>query len=288
MKLCKYCHQKISWLGGIDHSICEREANHHKKYIINYIKLAILNDSFDFNNYPEELKAAQEYLTSTVFLKQFAYGYHTAIISMMDDAVIDETELEKVTSFRRHLEKNLDQSFDQVSSWLNIYDTDKILYMGSMLRLLKTGRGSDIPTKPPSDIILSKNEKHIYTWNNVNAHTLNKKIKYRGRSTGGTYRVSKDFSIRHTEHRGKPVSYDEWVKIGRGRMVLTNNHLFFLLDGQGRDVKEMLKNIISIDPLEDGFIVNTSLQTRPAHRFSMDDQNVAWIASNFILNAQSY
>ena len=71
-------------------------------------------------------------------------------------------------------------------------------------------------------------------------------------------------------------------------MVLTNNHLFFLLDGQGRDVKEMLKNIISIDPLEDGFIVNTSLQTRPAHRFSMDDQNVAWIASNFILNAQSY
>jgi hypothetical protein len=137
----------------------------------------------------------------------------------------------------------------------------------------------------PSGILLQKNEIPIMNIYNVSCHHLNVKTKYRGGSTGGSYRLSSQLTIRHSEHRGRPVSYSEWDRAGTGDLILTNKHLYFLGDGSARDHKEKLSSIISFDPTSDGFIVNLNFKTRPAVRFQMDERE-AFYCTNMLSLAQ--
>lgn len=285
MKLCRYCKQKISWFGGIDHSVCEIDAKKHKSYIHSYIRESIVDGSFDIKNTSQEFRNAEKYLSASEIQDAIAYGYDDAVMYFIDDTVVDGNESANWTQFRNNLEENLNQSFKEVSEWLNIYNTDRVLHMGMVLTDLKAGK---MPSStPPSNLVLSKNEKYIFSWNNVNGHALNIKKRFKGHSTGGSYRLTKKFSVRHNQFRGKPVIYSEWNQIGNGTLALTNEHLYFLGYGSSRDVKERLSKVISLDPTENGFIVNINLKSRPAYRFTMQSRNIAWMASNFILNAQS-
>ena len=285
MKLCRYCNQKISWFGGIDHSVCEKNAKNHKSNIHAYIKRSILDGTFDIRNTSKKFNKAEKYLSANEVQKAIAYGYDDAVIDIIDDAIVDNKEEKNWSAFRKNLETNLNQTFGEVSEWLNIYDTDKLLHMAVTLNQLKKGQVPD--NSPPSGLMLRRGEEFLYSWSNVKGHALNIKRKYKGGSTGGTYRLTKKFSLRHSQFRGRPVSYSEWDSIGSGELTITNKNLYFLGYGKSRDVKEKLSNVISLDPTDDGFIVNIDLKTRPAYRFSMQSSKIAWMASNIILNAQA-
>ena len=285
MSLCRYCNQKISWFGGIDHSVCEANAKNHKSNIHAYIKRSILEGTFDIRNTSKEFNKAEKYLSANEVQKAIAYGYDAAVINIIDDTIVDNEEEKNWSAFRENLETNLNQTFGEVSEWLNIYDTDKLLHMAITLNKLKKGQAPD--NSPPSSLMLTKGEKFLYSWSNIGGHALNVKKKYKGSSTGGSYRLTKKFSLRHNQFRGKPVIYSEWDSIGSGELTLTNKYLCFLGYGKTRDIKEKLSSIISLDPTDDGFIVNIDLKTRPAYRFSMQSSKIAWMASNIILNAQT-
>ena len=157
--------------------------------------------------------------------------------------------------------------------------------MAMVLSAIKNGEQLST-ISPPSQLMLGKDEEFIYSWRNVSAQALNKKKKFSGHSTGGSYRLSKKITLRHTQHRGKPILYEEWDPIGVGDLAITNKHLYFLGHHEAKDAKERLSNVTSLDPTDDGFIVNINLQSRPAYQFSLNSNKTAWLASNIILNAQ--
>ena len=205
----------------------------------------------------------------------------------VDDLVLDDKELKNLENFIGELETRFKPPAHQyVMTLLDRYGTSRKLFQARTLYELQQG----IPPKrkSPAGLFLNKNETFIYSWDSVQCSTLNVKTRYRGRSTGGSYRVGKKFTIRHSEHRGRPVSYSEWNDQGWGVLAVTNKHLFFLGDGDAGDVKERFSSVSSLDPTSDGFIVNLNLKTRPAVRFTLEGSSRdAWFASNIILAAPS-
>jgi hypothetical protein len=283
MKKCPYCQKKISWWGGIDHSPCIKQALTHKTYIQKYIEEQILKGTFDGKNLPDEFDDAQKYLPVSESSDAIAYGYDEAVITMIEDSLIDDKEIENLENFVKNFADLANVSSSQVLTWLNVYGTNSSILQGRDLHKIKNGIETDADA--PQGLMLAKDERFLYSWP-ATCHALNIKTKFKARSTGGSYRLSRKFTIRHTEHRGKPVSYAEWKEIGRGTLAVTNKHLYFLGSGSVRDMKERLSNVISLDPTNDGFIANLSLKTRPALRFEMNEKH-AFFATNVLMLAQS-
>ena len=295
MKQCPYCNQKISFFGtlfgGINHTECNSEASKHRNFIRNYVKSEVMLGRFN-KIAPNEFAEAQKFLSGTLEIEEStAAGFDDAVEEMCDDISLDDEELQKITNFIKDFEtrfpdaKTGEPSTEEyVKNMLDLYGSYRTLGQARILYELQKGILPEM--QPPTGLMLNKNETFIYSWDSVRCSILNVKTRFRGRSTGGTYRISKNFSLRHTEHRGEPVAYTEWKDIGSGILSVTNKHLIFL--GGKRDVKERFTNISSLDPTSDGFIVNLSLKTRPAVRFTMSGSSRdAWFASNVILKAPS-
>ena len=295
MKQCSYCNQKISFFGtlfgGIDHSECNAEASKHRSFIRNYIKSEVMLGRFN-KIAPNEFAEAQKFLSGTLEIEEStAAGFDDAVEEMCDDISLDDEELQKITNFIKDFEtrfpdtKTGEPSTEEyVKNMLDRYGSYRTLGQARILYELQKGILPEM--QPPTGLMLNKNETFIYSWESVRCSVLNVKTRFKGRSTGGTYRIAKNFSIRHTEHRGEPVAYTEWKDIGSGILSVTNKHLIFM--GDKRDVKERFSNISSLDPTSDGFIVNLSLKTRPAVRFTMSGSSrEVWFASNLILKAPS-
>ena len=285
MKLCPYCDKKISWFFGIDHTKCNADAEKHRSFLRNHTKNEALSGTFNLG--VVGFSEAMEYLPSDEAHAAIAGGYHDAVEEMCDDLILDYGELEKLDSFVQHFAARMDKSFEDASEYLDRYETNKTIFQAQILFELKKGI---LPKdrQPPAGLMLNKNETFIYSWDSVQCSTLNVKTKFRGRSTGGSYRLAKNLTIRHTEHRGRPVSYSEWNSKGSGVLAVTNKHLFFLGDSDAGDVKERFSSVSSLDPTSDGFIVNLTLKTRPAVRFTLEGTSrYAWFASNIILAAPS-
>lgn len=207
------------------------------------------------------------------------YSFDKVITPKLDDFLIDDQELKDLNNFFRELEQIYP---------INLLDLDAGnkygIVHGNQLYKLKNDMDLNEIDLPPG-ILLQKNESPIVHITNVKCHLLNIKTKYRGRSTGGSYRLSSKLTIRHSEHRGRPVSYSEWDLVGRGDLVLTNKHIYFLGDGSVRDHKEKLTSIISYDPTSDGFILNLTFKTRPAVRYQMNEHD-AFYCTNMLSLAQ--
>jgi len=295
MKKCPYCNQKISFFGtlfgGIDHTKCNSDATKHKSFLRQYLKSEVMLGRFN-KIVPNEFAEAQKYLSGTLEAEEsMAAGFDDAVEEMCDDISLDDEELKKISKFMFDFGTRFPEpkpgepsTHEYLSKMLGIYGSFTTLGQARILHQLQKGI---LPEElPPTGLMLNKNETFIYSWDSVRCSILNVKTRFRGRSTGGTYRISKNFSLRHTEHRGEPVPYTEWKDIGSGILSVTNKHLIFL--GGKRDVKERFTNISSLDPTSDGFIVNLSLKTRPAVRFTMSGSSRdAWFASNVILKAPS-
>lgn len=295
MKQCSYCNQKISFFGtlfgGVNHAECNSEASKHRSFIRNYIKSEVMLGRFN-KIAPNEFAEAQKFLSDTLEIEEStAAGFDDAVEEMCDDISLDDEELQKITNFIKDFEtrfpdaKTGEPSTEEyVKNMLDRYGSYRTLGQARILYELQKGILPEM--QPPTGLMLNKNETFIYSWESVRCSILNVKTRFRGRSTGGSYRISKNFSIRHTEHRGEPVAYTEWKDIGSGILSVTNKHLIFM--GDKRDVKERFSNISSLDPTSDGFIVNLSLKTRPAVRFTMSGSSrEVWFASNVILKAPS-
>ncbi len=298
MKLCPYCNKKISFFGttfgGIEHTKCNSDAEKHKSFVRSYVKNEALSGRFN-KIAPNEFNDAQKYFSNTPELEEsMAAGFDDAVEEMCDDVMLDDKELNDLENFINDLttrfqdnDANEPSTREYVIKMLSQYGALKTIADARTLYQLRQGIAPNI--QPPAGLMLNKNETFIYYWGSVQCSTLNVKTKFRGRSTGGSYRISKKFSIRHTEHRGRPVSYSEWNNKGSGVLAITNKHIFFLGDGDKGDVKERFSRISSIDPTSDGFIVNLDLKTRPAVRFTISGTSRdAWFASNIVLAAPTF
>lgn len=203
------------------------------------------------------------------------YAFENLITPLLDDFLIDDKESVNLESTFQEMQNIMPFTLAGLSNDI----TAGILYGNQLYRLKNNIKLNEVSL--PSGILLQKNENPIMSFKRIGCYSLNIKTKYRGRSTGGSYKLSSKLIIRHSEHRGRPISYSEWDFIGNGQLVLTNKHIYFLGDGSARDHKEKIASIISFDPTSDGFIINLNFKTRPAVRYKMD-QHSAFYCTNML------
>ena len=215
----------------------------------------------------------------SILSENLRYAFDNLITPLLDDFLIDEEELQKLEEIFLVLRNIMPFSLAGLSN----STTAGIMYGNQLYRLKNNHELNEVSL--PAGIMLQRNEQPIMSFNDVGCYSLNIKTKYRGRSTGGSYRISSRLTVRHSEHRGRPINYSEWDNIGKGKLVLTNKHIYFLGDGQARDHKEKINSIISFEPTSDGFIVNLNFKTRPAVRYKMDE-HCAFYCTNMLSMAE--
>ena len=157
------------------------------------------------------------------------YAFENLITPLLDDFLIDDKESVNLESTFQEMQNIMPFTLAGLSNDI----TAGILYGNQLYRLKNNIKLNEVSL--PSGILLQKNENPIMSFKRIGCYSLNIKTKYRGRSTGGSYKLSSKLIIRHSEHRGRPISYSEWDFIGNGQLVLTNKHIYFLGDGSARD-----------------------------------------------------
>jgi len=273
------------------HYLHTQDGKNYVKVILleEFEKIQTLSDAQTLNEFTKSI--AKNFETSkSLLLEEFddegdisaalLSAFNKVITPMLDDFLVDDQESKDLESLYAELVKIMPLNLVNLGNRDNFTG---IIYGNQLYRLKNDLELNKIDL--PSGILLQKNEIPIMNIYNVSCHLLNVKTKYRGRSTGGSYRLSSKLTIRHSEHRGRPISYSEWDRAGTGDLILTNKHLYFLGDGSARDHKEKLSSIISFDPTSDGFIVNLNFKTRPAVRFQMDERE-AFYCTNMLSLAQ--
>jgi len=276
---------------NFQHFLTTQDGKSYIKLILleEFQKIKTILDAQTLNEFTKSI--AKNFETSkSLLLKEFDdegdisaalfAAFNKVITPMLDDFLVDDQESKDLESLYAELVKIMPLNLANLGNRDNFTG---IIYGNQLYRLKNDLELNKIDL--PSGILLQKNEIPIMNIYKVSCHLLNVKTKYRGRSTGGSYRLSSKLTIRHSEHRGRPISYSEWDRAGTGDLILTNKHLYFLGDGSARDHKEKLSSIISFDPTSDGFIVNLNFKTRPAVRFQMDERE-AFYCTNMLSLAQ--
>jgi len=286
---CPYCGVKFNfWVNS--HPKCEQKKSKYQFFILNYISDNFLAGTFKINNLPQDFLDAENFLTSADMTAAIQVGFDNAVNKMIEDNEIDQREIGLWEKYSDEWHKAMPNG---ISNVLTPEGCRKIMY-GHILNVLRT-EGLEAARKlgyqfmkPNSEIMLSKNEEFIFRsekpWR---ASILSIKTKYKGHSTGASYQLTKNTRIRHSQHRGRPVQYEEWQSVGYGEIAITNKYFYFLGSANHKDLKERLSSVSSVETLDAGIILNTNLKTRPAIMLTASDDSDPWMASNILTLAQS-
>ena len=286
---CPYCGVAFNmWVKK--HPECEKKYNEYSSYVINYIEEKLLSGSFKISELSKKFIEAEKFLTSSNMQAALQVGAEFAIDKWLEDDVVDNKEFDLYSKYMDEWEKVLTSPVSKVIC----PDGGKKLMYGQILYYLRSkglegARGLGFSCmQPNSQIMISKGEEFIFRSNLLCAGSiLNVKTRYAGHSTGASYQLTKKTRIRHSQHRGKPIQYDEWNRIGFGEIAITNKHFYFLGTSDSRDLKERLSSITSVETLNKGLILNTNLKTRPAIMINTSELTESWMIGNILTLAQS-
>ena len=286
---CPYCGVAFNmWVKK--HPECEKKSNEYSSYVINYIEEKLLSGSFKISELSKKFIEAEKFLTSTDMSACIQAGASFAVDKWLEDDVIDNKEFDLYSKYIAEWEKVLTSPVSKVIC----SDEGKRLMYGQILYYLRSkglegARGLPYSClQPNSQIMISKGEEFIFRSNLLwGGSVLDVKTRYAGHSTGASYQLTKKTRIRHSQHRGQPIRYEKWNKIGFGEIAITNKHFYFLGTSATRDLKERLSSISSVETLDKGLILNTNLKTRPAIMINTSEQTESWMVGNILTMAQS-
>ena len=286
---CPYCGVAFNmWVKN--HPECDEKFSKHFNYVTNYIEEKILSGSFKISDLSKEFIEAEKFLTSSDMHGALQIGAWDAIDKWLEDDVVDNKEFDLYLKYIDEWEKVLTTPISKVIC----PDGNKKLYYGQILYYLRS-KGLEgaraLPyscLQPNSQIMISKGEEFIFKSSLLWAGSLlEEKTRYAGHSTGASYQLTNKTRIRHSQHRGQPIKYDEWSNIGYGDIAITNKHFYFLGTSDSRDLKERLSSITSVETLDTGLILNTNLRTRPAIMINTSELTASWMVGNILTMAQS-
>lgn len=243
---------------------------HGKDSMMNLIDTAIKNK--DFSTLKERIAAIENsYGFSKETIKQYALeAWKRVLDKAFEDGILDRYEERLLTS--------LANFFDFSESEIKQYN-EKIV-KGAILREVMEGitpNRLNISGKLP--VVLQNKETVIWISNNVWAYEDKIRRHYVGGSTGVSVRVAKGVYLRSGSFKGYPVETTETVQIGRGSLIITNKHLFWL--SPSRSIKIPAKKIISVIPCSDGIILQKDGVSAKPFSFIVDDP---WFVCNLISN----
>ena len=286
---CPYCGYPFNmWVK--QHPECEKKKQDFQHYLIDYIEEKFLSGTFKISALSEKFLEAEKYLTSEDMSTALQVGIEFAIDKMLEDDEIDDQEMALWNKYVDEWEKVLPSATSKI---LCPDGANKLIY-GQILNFLRNkgleaARGLGFECmRPNSQIMISKEEEFIFKSNLLwGGAALDVKTRYAGHSTGASYQLTKNTRIRHSQHRGQTIKYDQWNKIGFGEIAITNKHLYFLGTSDSRDLKERLSSISSVETLDKGLILNTNLKTRPAIMINTSTVTESWMVGNILTMAQS-
>ena len=286
---CPYCGLAFNmWVRN--HPECEKKKQDFQHYLIDYIEEKFLSGTFKISALSEKFLEAEKYLTSSDMSAALQVGLEYAVDKMLEDDQIDEQEMALWYKYSDEWAKALPNGIAPILC----PEGSRKLMFGQILNILRN-KGLEAARnlgyqwmRPNTQIMISKGEEFIFrsdlTWY---AATLDVKTRYAGHSTGASYQLTNKTRIRHSQHRGQAIQYDQWNKIGFGEIAITNKHFYFLGSSDSRDLKERLSSISSVETLDKGLILNTNLKTKPAIMINTSQLSDSWMVGNILTIAQS-
>ena len=103
-------------------------------------------------------------------------------------------------------------------------------------------------------IVLSRGEKIIWSYQNVNLYQEKVTREYVGRTGGFSFRVMKGVTYRTGGFKGHPVERSFMEHLGVGTLFITNKNLIF--HSQFKSIKVPYTKLIGISPYSDGIEIN--------------------------------
>ena len=122
----------------------------------------------------------------------------------------------------------------------------------SIMKKLENGIIPDMGVIVP--IVLSRGEKVIWSYSDVNLYQEKVTREYTGRTGGFSIRIMKGLTYRTGQFKGRPVEKSTMENQGNGTLFITNKHLIF--HSQSKSVKVPYSKLIGISPYSDGIEVN--------------------------------
>lgn len=103
-------------------------------------------------------------------------------------------------------------------------------------------------------IVLSRSEKIIWSYQNVNLYQEKITREYFGRTKGFSFRIMKGVTYRTGSFKGHPVEKSAMEHQGIGTLFVTNKHLIF--HSQTKSIKVPYTKMVGISPYSDGIEIN--------------------------------
>ena len=184
----------------------------------------------------------------------------------LDDGLLDEQEEKQIGNLCSYLNINIPQ---------NIMDK---LTKSKILFNVVNGKIPDIPIEGIVPVMLSKNEKIIYSFNHTPFYREVKKTRYVGGAQGFSIRIAKGVYYRVGAFKGNRITENSIEQIDAGSLIITNKNLFFV--GQNNSMKIPISQIISVTPFEDGIKISKNGNAKDLI-FKTGD---GWFSYNLLMN----
>ena len=184
---------------------------------------------------------------------------------MLDDHHLSADEEKRLEAFMSHFSSDLwDEGL-----------MDKIFKAKLMRALME---GEELP-EPDGDtsIILGRNERLIYVFDDVTFAQERSKTSFVGGSAGISFRVAKGVYLRTGAFKGQPVVTSQIVTIDTGELVITDQNIYFR--GDKKSFKIEFKKLINIEAYSDGIkIEKEGASFKPFFFMGID----VWFCGNLV------
>ena len=252
----------------------------YKSNISSHFYSKISNLKNPYSDLKNNFKKEENFLTINEFEVGILDGFLKIALKMIEDEYLSDDERKIFNTFISNSEnfsKSLNKKIKTSRSSL-IYE------IAEQITAIK--EDSLIEKNNPGNISLSKEEKIVFTYPNVNGYRLDAKVKYKGSSTGVSKNLGKGWTVRHSRFSGEAVPYTEWVKCGMGDLIVTNKNIFLT---SPTPLKEKYSTLSTFVGTKDGVICNTTLKTRPAVRFQFRNNcnTQSWSLIKFLTLSQT-
>ena len=252
----------------------------YKSNIASHFSSKISNLKNPYSDLKKNFKKEENFLTINEFEDGILDGFLKIALQIIEDEYLSDGERKIFDTFisnSKNFSKILNYKIKTSRSFL-IYE------IAEQLTAIK--ENFLIEKNDPVNISLSKGEKIVFTYRNVNGYRLDTKVKYKGSSTGVSKNLGKGWTVRHSRFSGEAVPYTEWKECGSGELIVTNKNIYLT---SPTPLKEKYSTLSTFVGTKDGVICNTTLKTRPAVRFQFPKNcnTQSWSLIKFLTLAQT-
>lgn len=201
----------------------------------------------------------------------FLDSWDGAVVRALDDGVLTAEEELRLTSAA--------QLFGLGQPELDRRGKYTQIVKAAVLRDVLEGKIPERVKVEGIGVNLQKSEKIAWVFQGVEYQTLKTYRTYSGVSHGLSIRVMKGVYYRPSVFKGAPSEHSQVVTGGKGPLVLTNKHLYFL--GQLKTLRIPYAKVVAFQPYSDGIGLQRDAASAKPEVFKTGD---GWFTYNLVTN----